>query len=625
MGELNSTLNKSGKLLEKVLLAIAVALGLFHIYSASVGILPGYALASIHWGLVGTYIILTKPLKFKGGKIIDALLLIANIYLTVYLIELQKEMVFRSGVYTDFEVVLSIISVIAALAISTRVLEKSFPILCVLFLAYALVGNLIPGMFHTVKFSVNRIATYLYTSTDGLYGETLLVSARFIFIYLIFGSVLEITGAGQFFVDLALSFTGKFRGGPAQASVYASMLMGTISGSGAANVAATGPFTLPLMKRVGYKADSAAAIASVAASGGQIMPPVMGAVAFLMSEITGIEYGKIALAALVPGALYYIALSFIVYFSARRDNMVPIPASERLRPWDVFKKGWMYLVPIIVLAYLLMNGYSPQRAALVGIIVTLVIGFILNRKSINLKSFKKVFVDSADGIRNIAASCLIAGIVIGVLNITGLGIKLSAIIVTLSNGSLVFGLALAAVASLILGLGLPTSASYLILAVLIGPALTQMGSSVLGAHLFLIYFAALSSISPPVALTVFTAAGIAEADEMKAGWLAMFYALGGIILPFMFVINENYLLHGTAVSITLTILFGIIGSLLLAAGVIGWIGVKIRLVTRLVLLVTGTFVMLAHPVATSIALIVAVLFIAFENITKRKKGLEKVA
>ena len=620
------TNSKSNKLVNTILLVLAFALVAFHIYTASIGILPGYAQAAIHWMLVGVYIVLTKPLKTKVGKGIDVLLIIINIFLSIYLINLQEEMIYRSGVYTNFEVILAVIAIICALAISGRVLEKSLSIMSIIFIVYSLVGYLIPGMFHTVKFSVSRIATYLYTSTDGLYGSTLLVSAQYIFIFLIFGSVLEITGAGQFFVDLALSFTGKYRGGPAQASVYASMLMGTISGSGAANVAATGPFTIPLMKRVGYKSDESAAIASVAASGGQVMPPVMGAVAFLMSEITGIEYGKIALAAFVPGALYYVVLSFIVYFSARKDNMEVIPKEELVRPWDVFKKGWLYLAPVVLLAYLLLNGYSAQRAALIGIIVTLIIGFILNRECISIANFKKMCIDSASGIRSIAASCFLAGIIIGVLNITGLGLKLSQIIVNLSAGNLVFGLILAMVASLILGLGLPTSASYLILAVLVAPALTEMGASPLASHLFLIYFAALSSISPPVAITVFTASGIAKADNMRAGWLAMFYALGGILLPFMFVLNENYLLNGTAVSITVTILMGILGSIFLAAGIIGWCVTKLNLIIRIVMLITGTMIMLAHPIITPIGIAIGALSLfVIININKKRIRMGEVA
>ncbi len=624
MGDLTNS--KSTKIVNTIILILAIVLAAFHIYTASIGILPGYAQASIHWLLVGVYIVLTKPLKTKLGKFLDVILIILNIFLSVYLINLQEEMIYRSGVYTDFEVVLAVIAIICAIAISGRVLERSLSIMSIIFIVYSLLGYLIPGMFHTVKFSVSRIATYLYTSTDGLYGSTLLVSAQYIFIFLIFGSVLEITGAGQFFVDLALSFTGKYRGGPAQASVYASMLMGTISGSGAANVAATGPFTIPLMKRVGYKSDETAAIASVAASGGQVMPPVMGAVAFLMSEITGIEYGKIAIAAFVPGALYYIVLSFIVYFSARKDNMEVIPKEELLHPWDVFKKGWLYLAPIVLLAYLLLNGYSAQRAALLGIIFTLIIGFILNRKSICISNLKKVCLDSASGIRSIAASCLLAGIIIGVLNITGLGLKLSQIIVSLSAGNLVLGLVLAMVASLILGLGLPTSASYLILAVLVAPALTQMGASPLASHLFLIYFAALSSISPPVAITVFTASGIAKADNMRAGWLSMFYALGGILLPFMFVLNENYLLNGTVLSISVTILMGILGSIFLAAGIIGWCGTKLNIIARIILLITGAMIMLAHPVITPVGIVIGVItLLTIVSINKKKASKEVVA
>lgn len=619
-----SNFENPDKFIKKVTLFTAIVLCTFHIYTASIGILPGYALASIHWALVATYIVITKPLKFKFGKVIDVLLIFMNIFLTVYLLYLQTQMVYRSGIYTDFEIALSVIAIVCALAISGRALDKSLPICSVLFVVYALFGNRIGGMFHTVKFSLSRIATYLYTSTDGLYGDTLLVSARFIFIFLVFGCVLEMTGAGQFFVELALSFTGRFRGGPAQSSVYASMLMGTISGSGAANVAATGPFTIPLMEKVGYSPDDTAAIASVAACGGQIMPPVMGAVAFLMSEITGIEYGKIALAAFVPAALYYLSLSLIVYFSARKAGMEKIPADQVKHTSDVLKKGWLYLISILLLAFLLFNGYSPQRSALIGIIASLTVAFIINRKSLNLQSIKKVCVDSADGIRSIAASCLLAGIIIGILNITGLGIKISEIIVSLSNGNLVLGLIYAMIASLILGLGLPTSASYLILAVLVGPALNKMGASILSAHLFLLYFAALSSISPPVALTVFTASGIAKSNTMKSGWLAMFYALGGIVLPFMFVLNSNYLLKGTALSIILTILCGIVGCIFLAGGIIGWFGANINLVFKIMLIIAGILIMVAKPLQVSIGFLLGALVIVIQFIINKKKHIKMI-
>ncbi len=612
--------NERPKWIKTLALIVAIALCCFHIWSASVGILPGYALASIHWMMVGTYIILTKPIRFKFGWILDAVLLIINIYLTVYLIRLQEEMIFRSGLYTRPEIVLSVIAIISALAIGGRVLDKALPIMSVVAILYALFGHYLGGMFHTVEFSLSRIATYLYTSTDGLYGSTLLVSAQYIFLFLIFGSVLEVTGAGQFFVDLALSFTGRFVSGPAQASVYASMLMGTISGSGAANVAATGPFTIPLMRKVGYKADDSAAIASVAACGGQIMPPVMGAVAFMMSEMTGIEYGDIALAAMIPGILYYITLSMIVYFNARKYNLPKVPKEELKKPWDVFKHGWLHLSPIVVLAFLLFNGYSAQRAALYGIVVTLIVALLINRKALTIANFKRICTDSAAGIGSIAGSCLLAGIIIGVLNITGLGIKLSSILVAMSNGNLFIGLFLSMIASLVLGLGLPTSASYLILAVLVGPALIEMGASTLAAHLFLIYFAALSSISPPVALTVFTASGIANANNNRAGWLAMFYALGGILLPFMFVLNGGYLLEGSAASIIVTVACGIVGSCALAGGVIGWIGTNITIVGRVILILAGAMIMYAQLMPSLVGLACSAGIIFLHMVLNKKKA-----
>lgn len=296
---------KNNDSITKLILLVAILLSGFHIYTASFGTLPGYAQSSIHWTLVGTLIVLTKPSKHKIGKVFDLLVIIFLIYATYHQIKLQENMISQAGIFSKTDIWISIISIVVALEVSRRLIGNILPILSIVFLGYALLGNNLVGIFKSTKLSINRIAPYLFTSGDGLFVQTLLVSAQFIFLFVLFGSVLNLTGAGEFFVDLAFSITARAKGGPAQAAIYSSMLMGTINGSGAANVVTTGTFIIPLMNKVGFKPALSGAVEAVASSGGQIMPPVMGAVAFLMSELTGIEYTSIAKAALVPALLYF--------------------------------------------------------------------------------------------------------------------------------------------------------------------------------------------------------------------------------------------------------------------------------------------------------------------------------
>lgn len=286
------------KIIDGLVIFVAVGLALFHLYSASLGVMPSYMQTSIHWAFVGTFILLTKPLTFKGGRFIDFILIGLNIFVCMYLIRLQEIFVQQAGVYTQMDVIAGIIALILAIEISRRVIGKILPIIAILFIVYVGVGPKLPGMLKTVNFSLTRVSAYLYTASDGIFGQTLYVSAQYIFLFVLFGTILNLTGAGKFFVDIAFSLTGRIKGGPAQAAVYSSMLMGTINGSGAANVVTTGTFTIPLMKKSGFDPAFSGAVEAVASNGGQIMPPVMGAVAFLMAEITGISYGNIIMAAL---------------------------------------------------------------------------------------------------------------------------------------------------------------------------------------------------------------------------------------------------------------------------------------------------------------------------------------
>ena len=614
--ENNTVFTKAKNLL---LLSIFLIMPLFHMYTASFGVFPAYQLSAVHWALIGSYIILIKPLKFKGGWLIDVILFLLNIYICYHQVLLQETFVESAGIYSQFDLVISVASIIVALLIAGRIVGLILPIIAISFILYALYGYHIPGMFRTVKFSISRIAPYLFTAYDGLFGQTLTVSAQFIYLFVLFGTLLEFTGAGEFFVDLSYSLTKKIKGGPAQAAIYSSMLMGTINGSGAANVVTTGTFTIPLMKKVGFKPAFAGAIEAVSSSGGQIMPPVMGAVAFLMSEITGIPYGKIALAAIIPAILYYATLSVSVYLIAKKND-IPDPDTSHLpKPIAILKAGWLYLMPIALLVALLVLGYSAQRSAFYAILGTLVIGYIKNRPNMNVENFLKAFQNSVKGIAPIAAACLLAGIVMGVINLTGLGLKISGIIETLAHGNLFIALVLAMLTSLLLGMGLPTSAAYMILAILVAPALISMGATPMSAHLFILYFGALSTITPPVALSTFAAAGIADANVWETGKEAMKLAVTGFVIPFIFVFNNQLLLDASFGGVAFAFITALLGVIIISIAITGFFKVKIHLPCRIALFAAGIMLFFANPIYfNALGLAVGILILGIEIFVHNK-------
>ncbi|MBO1265824.1 TRAP transporter permease [Proteiniclasticum sp. SCR006] len=596
----NSSKNGIRKVTDRIVIILSIILAFFHLYTASIGVLPAYEQAAIHWGIVGSYIVLTRPLKFKGGKIIDLLILFTNIFVSWYQISLQEKFIETAGVYSRFDIIISVVAILLALEIARRAIGNILPIISVLFLIYALFGNNLPGVFKTVKFSVSRLAPYLFTSSDGLYGQTLYVSAQFIFLFVLFGTILDMTGAGEFFVNIAFALTGKVKGGPAQAAIYSSMLMGSINGSGAANVVTTGTFTIPLMKKVGFKPAFSGAVEAVASNGGQIMPPVMGAVAFLMAEITGIEYSKIALAAIPTAILYYITLSVSVYLEANKQDIPVTPKDQQMNAGKVFKEGWVYLLPLIVLMGMLIYGYSAQRAAFITIILSVIIGFLKNRSAMNMEGFLKAFKSAISGIGPIAAACILAGIVMGILNMTGLGLKISSIIIEVSGGSLIIALLLAMITSLVLGMGLPTSAAYMVLAILVAPALIKLGVTVIGAHMFILYFGALSTITPPVALSTFAAAGIAGSNMWETGFAAMKLAAAGFIIPFIFAFSPELLLIGTFGNIVFSLMTAVLGSIVLSISLSGWMKVELSAVSRIVLFLAGIMLIMPDPLIGNI-------------------------
>lgn len=616
----NSMEDIQEKRMDKIIIAIAVCLAAFHLFTASVGIMTGYIQAAIHWAFVGTVIVLTNPLKFKGGIVVDVLLVALNIFLAIYQIKIQERLVVEAGIFSEVDYLVSFLSLLLAIEIGRRVLGLVLPTVSVLFVAYAYFGSHIPGMFNTMRFPLQRIAAYLYTATDGLYGQTLLVSAQFIYLFVLFGCILDLTGAGQFFVDLAFAVAGRVRGGPAQAAVYSSMLMGTVNGSGAANVVTTGTFTIPLMKKVGYRPSFAGAVEAVASSGGQIMPPVMGAVAFLMSEITGIAYVDIAIAAIVPAVLYYTTLSMTIYFTACKRDMEKPDISKLPVLGAVMKKGWYYFVPLIIIVVMLVMGYSPQRSVFYAIVSTFAVSILFNPKQLGISKILTAVKNAATGISLVASACMLAGIIMGVINITGLGLKISGIIEQIANGNLIVALVLAMLTSLLLGMGIPTSAAYIVLATLVAPAITAMGVPIMATHLFILYFGALSTITPPVALSIFAAAGISGAGIWETGRDALKLASAGFIVPFIFALNNELLLIGEPLTIVTAVMTALWGCIVLAVSVNGWCLVKISMVGRILLFPCVIMLYIAQPMWVSGAgLVISLIILGLEILAKKSR------
>ena len=579
----------------KLVFFLCVAWSVFQLYTGLFGTFPSTLQRAPHLAAAMTLVYLLYPISGKSIKptnhipVYDYILALASVGVGLYHIIFYDDLLLRAGAFTKVDIVVSCIAILLLLEAARRVAGMVVVSIGVVFLLYAFLGNLIPRnifLFHA-KFTFKRVVCTEWLSTEGILGSPIYVSSTFIFLFMVFATFLKASGVGDWMTGLATATCGGSVGGPAKAAVVASALQGTVSGSSVANVVSTGSITIPLMKKTGYPPYFAGAVEATASTGGQIMPPVMGAVAFLMAEMTGIEYSSIALAALVPALLYYATLSISVYFIARRDNIAAADPDEIQPLWQVFKTGWPYAIPLVVLVALIVLGFSVQMSAFYSIWVTLAVGFIMNRKEMTVRNILKAFESTVKSIAPVAAACILAGIIMGSMSLTGFGLKISSLIEQISGGNLLFTLLLAMFASVLLGMGLPTSAAYMVLAVLVAPALIDMGVSKMAAHLFLLYFGALSTITPPVALSVFAACGISGAGVWETGWDAIKLASTGFIIPFIFALDNSLLLIGPVGGIVFAVVTAFLGCIILSMAVSGWMLQKLNVVTRLLLLAAG--------------------------------------
>jgi TRAP transporter 4TM/12TM fusion protein len=554
---------------------IAVAFSLFHMWRAFVGPLGALQQRGIHLAFAMVLTFLFHPfLKRKGRPkptIVDYSLAFMGATVGLYVVFEYHQLAFRIGTANNLDLIMGLAAILLVLEGTRRLLGWSMPIIAIVFLLYAYFGEYAPGFLAHGGFDLHRILSHMYLATEGIFGIPLGVSANYIILFIVMGAFLQESGTGLLFFELAHSLFGRVRGGPAKMSVISSALFGTISGSAIANVVVDGWLTIPLMKRTGYKAHVAGAVEAVASTGGQLMPPVMGAAIFVMSEIVGVPYIRICLHAAIPAILYYTALFIMVDLEADKMGLKGLPGSELPNSWKVIRRGWHLLAPLFLLIYLLaILEWSPMRSAFFAIIFTPFVSLLRKSTRMNFRKIIEALKQGALGALEIALACACAGIIVGIFSLTGLGVALSNVLIETAGGSLLLLLFLTMIASLILGMGLPTTACYIILAVLVAPVLVKMGVDIIAAHLFVFYFGIISVITPPVAMAAYVGAGIANASPFKTGWYASKLGLNGFIIPYMFVYGNALLWKGTAAEIALAAVSGVIGSAALACAIQGW-------------------------------------------------------
>ncbi|WP_336359277.1 TRAP transporter permease [Haladaptatus sp. ZSTT2] len=604
-------------------MAVAVIAGTYHVYTAGFGTPGAFINRPLHLAFVTILAFLLFPAREKDDEGVpwyDWLLLIISVPSILYIaytIEFGT-LAERSGDPVMADLVFGAITILVVLEITRRATGRALPIIAGSFLAYAYWGRLMPQPIIHRGYSIERIISHTYLTTEGIFGIPLGVSATFVVVFIILGAFLEVTGIGDWFIDLAYGATGKTTGGPAKTSVMASGFLASLNGSAVANTATTGAFTIPLMKRTGFKSRYAAAVESAASSGGQIMPPVMGAGAFIMSSWTGISYVTIIAAASIPALLYFLSIGAAVHFRAKKQGLEGVDSEDLPDPWHLLKTGAHFLIPLVLLVYMLVQGNSAMKAAFYAIMLTLVVaiplstakefvGALTNGDTSTVTRLGRNAVEMGiaameRGMRMtivVAAACATAGLVVGMVTLTGLGLKFSTLITSASGGVLIIALILTMFTSVILGMGLPTTAAYVVLAALGAPALTAMGVELLAAHLFIFYFGIISAITPPIMLAVFTASGIAESDPWKTGFTALNLAAAGFLVPYMFVYGPQLLLIGSTTEIVIGATSAIIGVLALSAGTQGFFYTAASYLERAAL-VTGAVVLIAPGLMTDL-------------------------
>lgn len=595
---------------------IYVFTSLLYLYIAFFGAFSDMIQRALLITLLCPTIFYTNRLRFKNKsnnifRVLDYTLAVAFITSGVYIMMVWQDRILKSGTTPFLDIVMGTIMLICLLEATRRTTGKFLSITAMIFLLYTMYGYVLNGFMAHRGESWQRIVSFMYVSTEGIFGVPAGIAATYIILFVIFGAFLEAFGAGQWFVDVSYAATGRFRGGPAKTAILASGLMGMISGSSAANVVTTGAFTIPLMKRTGYKSHVAAAVEAVASSGGMFTPPIMGAGAFIMADYIGVPYTKIAMAAAIPAFLYYFSVILSVDAIALRENLKGLPKSDLPNVGTVMKERGIFVIPIVVLLGLILSGFSPIKSAAFSVLVILLVACLKKETRPNFKKIVSALQSGSESVISIVATCATAGIIVGSMGITGLGAKLSYTLIELAGGNLYVGAIISAVIAIILGCGMPPTAVYIILAAVLSPSLIQMGITPIAAHMFIFIFSCIGAITPPVAITAYTAAAIADADPNKTGMTAFRLGLVAYIVPFIFITSPSLILVGSWIEILGAFGSAVIGVACLVAAFEGVMIKRFNTVGRIMLGISS--VLMIYPGSFTdligIALVVVSVFV----------------
>lgn len=528
----------------KVFLIFSIILAIFHLYTSATGVLEPLIQRPFHLGIILSLAFITYAFT-KNGKItvIDVLFSVASLVSVFYIILNYESIIMRSGTLTQLDIIFGVICIVLLFEATRRTNGLPLVILAGLFAIFMFYGPYMPNLIAHRGYDLSDFVYYMFLSTEGIFGTAVGVSATYIYLFILFGAVLQKSGLGALFNDISIALLGRYSGGPAKVAVVGSGFMGTINGSAIANVVTTGAFTIPLMKKLGYRSHFAGAVEAVSSVGGYLMPPIMASTAFIMAEMLNVPYTHIIVAALLPAILYYLTIIVMVHLRAGKQNIKGLPEDQIPNLKEVLRKRGFLLLPIILLVILLIFGFTPIFAAFYSIISAVIVSQFSKETKMGFADILDAFVIAAKNTIPVAIACAIVGIIMGVSTVTGLGLTASNVIIELGGGSLFLTLAFTMIACLVLGMGLPSIPTYILTATMAAPALIELGVPGMAAHLFVFYFGSMANLTPPVALAAFAAAGIAGSNPTKTGLSALKLAIAGFIVPYLFVYSPEMLLQ----------------------------------------------------------------------------------
>ncbi|GKV66017.1 MULTISPECIES: TRAP transporter permease [Sporosarcina] len=626
-------------ILSKIVFFGLLAFSIFQLYTAIGKPFTAQIQRSIHLGFALSLIFLLFPARKKIGirrdkvPFYDIILSLLAIVVGLYWPLFMDDLVYRVGRVSDIDLIIGILAILLTLEAARRAVGLPITIISVAFLIYAFFGPYFPGFLAHRGQSVENLVQLMFFTTDGILGTPISVSATFIFVFLLFGAFLVKTGVGNYFNDLAVVLAGRLTGGPAKVAIFSSALQGTISGSSVANVVGSGSYTIPMMKKLGYRKEFAGGVEAAASTGGQIMPPIMGAAAFLMVEfIGGVTYWEIAKAAAIPALLYFTGIWIMTHFEAKRVGLAGMDASQIPNKKETLKKIYL-LLPILGIIVFLLAGIPTMKAALLGIVLTIVVSSISKETRIGIRDMIQALVDGARTALAVAAATACAGIIVGVVVKTGLGLSLATGLISAAGGNIFLTLFFTMLAAIILGMGSPTTANYVITSTIAAPAIITLlmldmppGATVpivvaVSAHLFVFYFGIIADITPPVALAAFAASGISGGDPIKTGVTSAKLAIAAFIIPYMFVFNPAMLMLDSSVTEIVWVTFtAIVGMVAIGAGMIGFWYLKLNLIMRIVTVGTGMLLIYPETLTDIIGLVLFAILMAWQFISHKKQN-----